>query len=141
MSESIKERLLTLADEYDARASKLETEAAGLHGAASALRTEAERLTEPHHGGNMTPMVAARRVSQQRLDEDTDPLTLRASAAGYTLRMLGEKAGCSHTLIISARKGKRRIRRGIVDLIERLCGFRAILANWPGGIIEPPARK
>lgn len=36
-----------------------------------------------------------------------------------------------------ARRGTRPIRRDVAEAIERLTGFAATRANWPGGIKDP----
>jgi hypothetical protein len=41
--------------------------------------------------------------------------------------------------ISQARRGTRPIRRDVVEAIERLTGFKASRANWPGGIREVPS--
>jgi hypothetical protein len=97
-------------------------------------KREQQLLARDQHG-TTTEMVNPARVRiSAGADEDPDELVAKANAAGYTLRSLAEAVKCSHVLLSQARRGKRSIRRAIVDDVERLTGFKATRANWPGGI-------
>jgi hypothetical protein len=64
---------------------------------------------------------------------EQDPLIAAANAKGHTMRSLGEAVGVPASIISRARKGSRRIKRSAAKAIEKLCGFPASEANWPGG--------
>jgi hypothetical protein len=93
------------------------------------------RLPQRGQRGNRSGMLNAARVRMSAgADETPDNLVAKANAAGYTLRSLAEAVKCSHALLSQARRGIRSIRREIVEDVERLTGFKATRANWPGGI-------
>jgi AraC-like DNA-binding protein len=64
----------------------------------------------------------------------TDALVVAANRHGYTLRRLAKEAGMSPATLSRARKGDRSLPRRVADRIERLIGFKATAAHWPGGL-------
>lgn len=66
----------------------------------------------------------------------SDPLIEAANAKGHTMRSLAEAVGVPASIISRARKGSRRIKRSAAQAIEKLTGFPATAANWPGGWTE-----
>ena len=137
--------LRRLAAEYDARAKAAieagdDKEALVMFRAASSARRvadqlERESLPRRDQRGNKKQVLSAARVRiSAGADASPDELVVKANDAGYTLRSLAEAVKCSHVLLSQARRGKRSIRRSIVDDIEKLTGFKATKANWPGGI-------
>lgn len=113
-------------------------EAAALFTAAESHREvadEMDRLRRRDQRGNPKGMVNAARVRMSAgADKNPDELVAKANAAGYTLRSLAETVKLSHSVMSMARRGRRSIRRAVAEDIERLTGFKAIKANWPGGI-------
>ena len=117
-------QFLLEAEYYEAAAAEMERRGIG----ALPLRGRVQR-------GSTKGMVNAARVRMSMAaDAVPDELVAKANAAGYTLRSLAEAVKCSHAVLSQARRGKRSLRRAIVEDIERLIGFKAIRANWPGGI-------
>jgi transcriptional regulator with XRE-family HTH domain len=106
---------------------------AEMYGAAAAEMERLQRLTQRGSKDRMVANAARLRMSQGA-DAVPDELVAKANAAGYTLRSLAEAVKCSHAVLSQARRGKRSLRRAIVEDIERLIGFPATRANWPGGI-------
>jgi transcriptional regulator with XRE-family HTH domain len=60
-----------------------------------------------------------------------NPLAIAADKAGYTVRSLAERLGCSAPLLSQARTGKSSIKMSLAQKIEALTGYAATKANWP----------
>lgn len=94
----------------------------------------------PHasHSGKDDRMVPAARVRHSqgkgKQGKAVDPLVTAANKGGYTLRSLAEHIGCSHAHLYQARRGTVGMRTAWAREIERLTGFEASKANWPGGL-------
>jgi len=61
-----------------------------------------------------------------------DPLAVAARKAGMSVAALAKRAGVSKALLSMARTGERSIKRDVCVRIEKLTGFAATKANWPG---------
>lgn len=92
-------------------------------------------LPAASHTGKSGDMVPAARLRISKSKAKVDPLTAAANAAGLTLRSLAERIGCSHAHLYQARRGSVGMRTMWAQEIERLTGFAASKANWPGGLI------
>jgi hypothetical protein len=135
-----REQWLELADRTDAQA--IEAARAGDTHRAATLSVEAERmrlaaketgrLSEGSNRGNKSGNVG----QTAPIDLTPDPLVAAAAAEGLSLRDLADEAGCTHALLSAARRGRRSIKRKIVDRIEKRVGFAATPENWPGGISD-----
>ena len=147
-----------LADEYEAKA-RAAVEAGDVEGAArEARRARAARgVARELRGEVLQPQPAHGTVNSEMLSAD-HRLALSESVAkarklkdkvfreairarGYTTNTLAQAAQMSPAALSQARKKKglnnsRPIRRSKAQHIEKLTGWPADEAHWPGGIIE-----
>lgn len=95
------------------------------------------RLTDVRYRGtDVAVKPEAEKPTGQRkpLDRTPSQLVQRAGQAGYSLRGLAEAVGEHHAYLSMAHAGKRPIKRAVAEKIQKLTGFEASPANWPGGI-------
>lgn len=127
-----------LAEAGDTAASvTLFLKAQNLRAAADELEA---RLTDVGYRGTdvaVKPEVSKPEAKPGKLkpiDRTPSQLVMCAGKAGYSLRGLAEAVGEHHAYLSMAHAGKRPIKRAVAEKIQKLTGFEASPANWPGGI-------
>lgn len=83
-------------------------------------------------GNHMQPEMSAETkiaISKGRKG-DKDAFAKAIRAAGYTMRSLAAKLGCSHTLLSLQRKGVKPMPLERAKEIEQLTGWKADLRHW-----------
>ena len=127
---------LELAAQTDAKA--IAAFHAGNTQLAALLSMEAERARQTAQEiGRLTGTkegVTMESVDAAPVDLTPDALIQAANKHGMTLRTLAAAAGVSHSLLSKARRGARSLPAEVAAKIEKLTGFSASPAHWPGGI-------
>lgn len=139
-------KLREMADEADAKADEMEGAAAALREHAAAARKLADKLgsTKSSLTGKLTPVNVNKAVNAehrfnisrgQKRRGDVKFIDALAER-DYTQKTLAEKLNIAPALLSMYRRGKRPIPRDRADKVQELTGWKATLANWPGGIVS-----
>lgn len=108
----------------------------------SILRTEIADALEAGEGApGLLAREQSRNVNKDMLavhkvaiseGRSKDPLAVAARKAGMSVTALAKRVGVSKALLSMARTGERTIKRSVCERIEKLTGYAASKANWPG---------
>lgn len=93
------------------------------------LVREGLRERSPKRMVNTGRMLQEHRVARSKGD---DALLVAAREAHHSLRTLAKAVDMSVAWLSMARRGERRMPLAKAEAIERLIGFAATKANWPG---------
>jgi hypothetical protein len=95
---------------------------------------EMEKLLGKDYHGNTATKVAES-LTEGLKDRTPSGLRIVAGRAGYSLRSLAAAVGLkNHSYLSMAHAGRRPLPREIARRVEQLTGFKAVAANWPGGL-------
>ena len=139
--------LLSLAEEADREASRIETETAE---AVAALRRQAalfrhlaeespvtKRLLQKREQlsiVNSNKMTPDHRLAISKGRAEKDPFTVAARKAGYSQNTLAKAVGVKPSMLSMYRKGHRKIPLKRAERVQELTGWPADGKHWRGGI-------